>query len=1347
MRKFWGALLCLSLTVGTLTSAVPAYAMEEGQVIEAAAESSEGLDDSSFPGEDESGAYEDDQGKETASDAESGEAEGENDNNSEEALGEASGDEGKETAEDASGEGSGAGAGEASEDIAVPEDEQENAGEASEEISAGEAGSLDSEDSLEDDAEEDESTETEDELSEEEAADEASLEDSEELLEVEEDEELVGETEKHEIKTFKSDVSKVLKLKYNDKKTVKLVADAAAEGAKVKWTVSDTNVASFYSGGTSVFALSKDGKSCVTENIIQYKKPGKVTVTVKIQESNFTGNTSLEFTVFADGVNYSSGTGYKDGEQIRGWVNVDKNTHDILSVGKIDLKAASTAYFDPESGAIAENGFYHIGGRMYSFSNKRLDKDSTRNGNCQKDHIDPETYAMDYYCIDKTGEVKTGWRKITATGKEYYFDPETGFKVTESWVPKGGSNVYLDYNGELYEGFYSPEDGIKYILSKGVIQTGFIYVNADRKKVAANKAKYLMYCDPYAKVKGNIAEGHFTLKGKDYYTGGSKLDEANNKTTIPVGCIPMNTAFWCGNEILIADKTGAIIKDKIVTLGSNKYYVDENGIALRDTYMVIGGKYYKFDANGCMTIVGADGVGVVTGLYYRANGEYKTAYGRTANLKKADSGIAFYTDEKCTRKLTNCFLYAENDSGFPDPAPMSYLDKNGNYTIGIARIGSETYYFNSYGWVEQGKDAVEYKGKYYLLADNNKPGLVLTGQTGFRYVASSGDKSGKTGRWYYIKNASGELAKGKTVIEGKTYYFNDNTVDSNRGSLCYGSTKRNTSGGYIGEPLGSHWILTGNNMYYCNYDKQPETLEDAKKCYLLTGKLQHVVTDGVMYVVNKDGSAYNGIYSYDGKKCMVSAGQIGAGEEELEEELIVHTGKTYLLGKDGYFKGGWQKIAAGTSITNINNYSFTKVASNGYYYFDPANFAAVSGWKTVPVPTIDGSGNIKGQGSASKLYFNEISTDSMDKFALVRDCDMTIKGKTYHFGKDGTVQNEAINKSGKVDNSYYSPRTHELEKNVLRKVGNKWFFFGADGAVSTAGFTGTTYAGSVPVTATYNNDGSIKKFDVKNAIIISGGKYYAVGSNGLPVTGLYNLKGEEAAKLNGIKLFIESDGYCEGLASDTVSMRKINGKYYVLKGAVVQPGNSMYRIFDISKLSVDERNDIYRYYSWAGDAAAGFQVFTFGDGTLKAGTIKAGTLNGLKGDLHTNKYGMAYEGISPFIKRSGSWYYPYANPADKNCSMVVRMESFIGDGPDTYANICWDKSCKITSINYAVKDGSKEYDTGVPVTGVYVLYLPTGTVIVNINKGKFVTGNKKLSIEGITTTVNFEPNMGIALTQ
>ena len=506
MRKFWGTLLCLSLTVGTLTSAVPAYAMEEGQVIEAAAESSEGLDDSSFPGEDESGASEDDQGKETASDAESGEAaEGENDNNSEEALGEASGDEGKETAEDASDEGSGAGAGEASEDITVPEDEQENAGEASEEISAGEAGSLDSEDFLEDDAEEDESTETEDELSEEEAADDSSLEDSEELLEVEEDEELVGEAEKHEVKTFKSDVSKVLKLKYNDKKTVKLVADAAAEGAKVKWTVSDTNVASFYSGGTSVFALSKDGKSCVTENIIQYKKPGKVTVTVKIQESNFTGNTSLEFTVFADGVNYSSGTGYKDGEQIRGWVNVDKNTHDILSVGKIDMKAASTAYFDPESGKIAENGFYHIGGRMYSFSDKRLDKDSSRNGNCQKEYIDPETYAVDYYCIDKTGEVKTGWQKITATGKEYYFDPETGFKVTESWVPKGGSNVYLDYNGELYEGFYSPEDGIKYILSKGVIQTGFIYVNADRKKVTANKAKYLMYCDPYAKVKGNIA--------------------------------------------------------------------------------------------------------------------------------------------------------------------------------------------------------------------------------------------------------------------------------------------------------------------------------------------------------------------------------------------------------------------------------------------------------------------------------------------------------------------------------------------------------------------------------------------------------------------------------------------------------------------------------------------------------------------------------------------------------------------------------------------------------------------------------------------------------------------------
>lgn len=1021
---------------------------------------------------------------------------------------------------------------------------------------------------------------------------------------------------------------------------------------------------------------------------------------------------------------------YKNGVAVTGWANISEDNR-VLSVGKIDLKAAYTLYFI-EPGTTPEDGFYEIKGELYNFAGGRLDKDASRNGNVLVKVYYKGAYR--YYCIDKYGHVKRGWQKITAENKEYCF-LDYGYRAWQTWVTKNGKKIYVDANGDPANGVVTLSGGSLFFVN-GEKKTGFIYVNASLKKVAAEKARYVMYFNPYASYQGKLETGGFTFKGKDYApSDGTVL--MGEEDYAPKGAIPLNCIYSYNGYMVITDKTGAIQKNKLVTNGGRQYYADENGRLITNATRVINGKTCYFGADGSMTVVSEDAVKL--DLYYRSGDELLSVYFRSTNMKKASDGISYYSDAECRTRLKNCALYDAKGS------VLACLDGKGNQVTGLRKVDSDTYYFDSTGFVPSNVVTVLYKNKVYLI-DPASAGKVVT-EPGFHYGNVEDGYSSNTGRWYYVKDNTGALALGKTVIDGKTYAFNNDTSNINRGSLCYGGMKVKTDDYAYGITLGEHWFYMGGRTYYCNYTEQPLYNDDksagdadvyARASYLLVGKRQHFSDEsGTIYVVNEDGTAFSGIYKLgEGNVAIVSEGEVPTYEGR--NVLTFWEGKMYLFGKNNYAKTGWQKVSAGTAFYYMNGskIKIEKVPVDSYYYFDPDSCAGVSGWKTVPEPIIDSNGNVLGTSGEKKYYFAETATAKLPQAAWAHNIDLTIKNKTYHFNEKGETVNEAVNKSGRNETRYYSPRTGKAETNVLRKTGKKWYYYGSDG-VQDSSFAGTISDGN-QVLVTYNKDGSIKKFSVKNTIIRVNDSYYAIGSNGLPVTGIYKLSTEQASKYGASRIFIESDGYFAGFESTGVySIRKISGKYYVLDGAVLQNGVSEYNVTDCSALSVSDISEITRCLSYTGSSIEdGFYVIVAADGTLKASKYTESKVT-----LRTNRYGMVLDLLSPFVKVNGSWYITSLASNSGN-SMILQLQPAQDDRASSkYVNVCWDSNGKIKSINYAVN----KVDTGVPVSGVYLLPNDYAMLAVNLKNGKIVTGKKKGYFQGMNVTLNFDSVFGTAV--
>ena len=99
---------------------------------------------------------------------------------------------------------------------------------------------------------------------------------------------------------------------------------------------------------------------------------------------------------------------------------------------------------------------------------------------------------------------------------------------------------------------------------------------------------------------------------------------------------------------------------------------------------------------------------------------------------------------------------------------------------------------------------------------------------------------------------------------------------------------------------------------------------------------------------------------------------------------------------------GWVKCNKGFDFDSMTQLDFGKASC--YFYADPKTGVIATGWKSLKAPSVDGMGNIiedsttdslRVSNVTKKLYFNETASAGMPKGALIRNTDMTIKGKVY----------------------------------------------------------------------------------------------------------------------------------------------------------------------------------------------------------------------------------------------------------------------------------------------------------------------------------------------------------------
>lgn len=1131
-------------------------------------------------------------------------------------------------------------------------------------------------------------------------------------------------------KVFKLDKTKV-SCKVGDEVTVKFITDKGlydfqqknSQKACIWLLVDDSNVTL---NGASM-KVAENGEAIINFTV---KQPGAYKLWVK---SPYVPDKSIEIPVNVNG--FINNVVYKDGVIIKGWANVD-GAGNLISTGKVDTKAATTYYIDA-NGNMA-TGVFKVGKALYLFgTDGKLNVSSVDRDNL----ISTEDEAKDVYLLSKGGVLLTGWRKVD--DKEYYFDPATGKKVVNAWVVKGKNTVFVGADGLVK---YASESGIvdgKYCVKAGARYTGFVYVKADELFAKAKDADHVYYFDPSK--DGEMATGFFTVAKKRYYADSQ-------------GKITLGDKFKVDRDYYVTDMQGVIQAGKLVTArDGKKYYANADGKLLVNAYKAIKGCTYYFGEDGQMC---SDGVSSTrTALYVKdANEAVQPVYCKDANSKKIDAGLKFFYDAECTKAVVNSWLYTKEGEEYVEYA---YLDKNGKFAVGFVNVNGSRYYMNADGLLNRETGFIVVSGKRYYVEN-----MKVLNTVGFHKIVLQKEGHSPMANFVYVKDTNGTLATGMTTIkvgkESRKYVFDD------YGLLQY-----------------TPFVTYKSKYYVINSDDEPETVEQAMECYLVSPK-KNPMYAGLK--TNGDGSLYTGLCTVGGKKYFYSVGTPITGT------LIKYGGKIYYFGNDGAACKGWVKISAedgrfgGMSLTDVDYGSYWDFdeGESFWFYFDPSSCAAYTGWKKMKAPAVDAAGNIKEtvDNGVSKivltnvtknLYFAETFTNKIVNGALVCNRDFGIKGKIYRFGPDGSLlsgNNEMVysedqemtefylrsclNKDGTLASGrkavnvegrtlyYYFSASGVREEYVIRKSGNKWFYYGRDGHMDYN--CKTTGPDNMEVSAQFNSDGSIKCFvdmngrKLKNCTISiswSGENYY-LGNDGFPQTGVVNVDGR--------KVYIESDGR----NIDGPVLEKIGNKIYLIgKGGFFASEGETETIrgkYMYAALPEKDRNAItkLKYSRRKLSEPTGLQIPTArvvanADGSLSAGThVVDGRV------VHTNRYGMILEELGVFYQYGGNWYVGDDIRAMGNGS--YELKSYIESIDDMLMLgekgliVHWDENYKITSFTESVYGK----DTGKPVTGYYTWTYGTqfaSRVLMYIKDGKIAAG-KQPAPSFYNSSMTFDPDIG-----
>ena len=744
-------------------------------------------------------------------------------------------------------------------------------------------------------------------------------------------------------------------------------------------------------------------------------------------------------------------------------------------------------------------------------------------------------------------------------------------------------------------------------------------------------------------------------------------------------------------------------------------------------------------------------------------------YSRYKNAKKPEAGSFFYSDEECTRKLTSTWLFSSK--ACTDSSRYYYLNKKGDFAKGITKVDGRTYYFDQEsGRLSKTTGAEQIGSKYYFFQD----GVMVT-EKGFVHKNNYRNI-------YYVTGPSGVLATGYKNIkterypEGKKYHFEKDATMSVISFSVNGKT-------YI------------TNQY--NYDDPSKT--GPEDLFVLSAadvkRLQQISNGGIdpKLRVNSDGSLYNGWITIEGTKYYYFEGEPLNPQNALmmysgatiyyifKQDTFVATigGKNYWFNQDGSLNSGWLRYNFQTGILIINgNKATCTTAMDCYMYFSPSDKTAVTGFKKVLVPKLNGNGEFELDKDGKVVLTDEEKTllfadgkfGSLEPGTLVRNCKYMYKGKLYVLDDVGAVYKinpgpveqdggivyknaDGSLGTGRIEGCYYDPSSYFRLSDVVRKSGQKWYYYGKYAQQSTE--LKVKLDNGETAEAVFNKDGSIKYFagpsgeKVTNATFTLGSALYFIGSKSLPMTGLVTRTFAGAEK--AITVVVDNDGRCSYNPSHPASntyMLKIGKKMFVVNGGlIVDDPEKAYMISDFSKLPTADRKMMERYQSFAyamaksitSTAAKSYKLPVY---VNSDGSVSAKTINKDGKTLHINKYGVALENISVFRKQGSSWYFSGAEQAGTAYmrASIADLKTF--DTADIDINLTWDDNMKMGKFVNA--------KTGKPVSGM----ISIGDIVINgktvktdmvisLKNGVINTASKTVSYNGNKVTFKFDKETGL----
>ncbi len=1129
----------------------------------------------------------------------------------------------------------------------------------------------------------------------------------------------------------------------------------------VKWTVSDTSIADFTGAYDTTPSQGKaDAK-------LQFSGPGQVTVTATASKNGGSGEAyetrQISTTVTVDGLETDSAglkCYIKDGHRLKGLVAF--NSNGLVAAGNAALtssKTESTAYADPATGVFVSHKVVTIGKKMYCFSKSAgqllakgtTDKDIT---------IEPP------YCINKKGELQTGWVKVG--DKEYYFDPETGAKVGQgNWVPRGKGMTYIGNAdgsfGPGTEGVVTIGDKTYCFDAKGMMLGGFVYFDNDGKITKASKAVTVQYYDPLSGVL--VSDPVFTVGGKTYY-------KEKDSLTIRVNALYQGE----DNKWHISDKTGAALKSQFVTYEGKTYYADETGCLLTSCNKVIKGKLYKFNPAGERTDTAGDAL-ISTGYKVIEPGDEKrNVYLKQAKGSKPADGLVFYYYNGTENVIaSDLWIYDNAD----EPHKIYHTDRNGRPVTGVMTFGEgwdkAVYFFEpDTGHIATTEGIKTYNKKQYLCKRVSASDSTIVVKTVDLVHSEEGpyftmDPVSK--KYVLVMDTKGTLATGITTYQGRKFIFDDD------GHLLDGVDEP-------GDKYSSPVFYKGK-IYLIEYSDfiEGRCIQTNKTGATIVKKKSNSVGSAyTYYAVNKDGTVKEGWVSANGKKyySMGFFGLYSSNTDMWSSPAARIGGRLYLFSNDPddpCVLTGWQVVDSGDEGFEVKDFGMmsTHEYSSGVYYFlaDTKSGAVNTGFKKINAPELYTNGRLKLDANGvpvigkikKNVYFNE-DESVMPMGALASNKDLTVGGKLYRFGYDGvaagkkpgmtTVHDETdsyeayVGKDGRIATGrtavkvggntvyYYFDAKGRMEKEVFRKTGSKWYYYGRNGQMafdpdvadvsSDFGGGGTTET----VTAIFNKDGSLNRFvkyvNNKEQIVVNAILSYGTDSKKLQL----DMKGKPATgysvfrPVNGTAetpMVIAPDGSVR--ESEGYSIVKSGKKYYLTDGIKVQTDTTAgYVVTEYGSLSASEQKELDAYHGLMEDGP--ITVSINADGSLSSGRTKVAGKT-----IYKNKYGMDIFGYSLFAKSGSSWYVDTEQLAGTQTVGAYYLGTI--ENPMVEVALSYDAAGKLIS--------AVDHKTGKSLNGAYML---SDFRMYLFKNGKPSGGKAKINIEGFTSEPDFEKDAGVA---